>query len=285
MTVHGLSFDVENWYDGNLHNGPYLGPTDQRVRAETLHLLDVLQSLGVKATFFTLGKVARQYPELIRAIAAGGHEVACHGWDHSLVWRREPAALYQDLARARGVLQDLSGQAVAGFRAASWSINREALAWVPPLLMRVGFQYDSSVFPAWTPLYGIAGAPRSPWWHDLGDGQRLAELPPAVTAGVGGHFRLPFGGGVYWRALPQRLIRRLIARAAQPLVLYLHPWELNPAGVPQGVSLGLLERLVVSHGVARCEESLRFVLRTFAVAPLREAFVQWVLPGGEACDQ
>lgn len=270
MIQHALSFDVENWYDGNLQRDVYRGPQDRRVEAETEAVMTLLENTGVKATFFVLGRVAARFPGLVRALALAGHEVASHGYDHELVYRQTPERFLADIRSARFLLEDLIGKPVLGYRAPSWSVTAPTLAWAPAAIAEAGYQYDSSVFPMRTPFYGIHSAPTVPWVHTLPNGGYLPELPPAVHAM--GVLRVPFGGGIYWRLLPEPVLRYLLGRTTTSTVLYLHPWELNGTPLPVGQGLPLVPRLVLTVGVGRSCQLLRTMLAQFAFAPIHEVY-------------
>lgn len=274
MTRHALSVDVENWYDGNLHRQAYRGPRDGRVEAETEALLALLAESGVRATFFVLGRVAARFPALVRELHAQGHEVASHGYDHELVYQQTPERFLADLTSSKSLLEDLIGQPVLGYRAPSWSVTAATLAWAPTLIARAGYRYDSSVFPMRTPFYGIHTAPTQPWAHDLEGGKQLPEFPPAVARVAG--LRIPFGGGIYWRLMPEPLLRCLLNRTKLPAVLYLHPWELNPRRVPSGQGLPIVSRMVLTAGVGRSRNVLRRMLSQFTFAPIREVYADWL---------
>lgn len=271
MSVHALSFDLENWYDGTLHREDYRGPKDDRVVAETEWLLETLARHGTRATFFVLGRVALRHPGLVTAAAGAGHEIACHGLDHRLLCRLSPAEFQADLRRSRSLLQDLSRQPVLGFRAPTWSLDERSLSWAPEIIAGAGFRYDSSIFPMRTPFYGVAGAPRSPWRHRVGEAD-LPELPPAVARF--GPLLIPFGGGIYWRILPTWLISLLLTRSSGPCVFYLHPWELNPAPVPAGPEIRPLARWVLKTGVGRAGRSLERLLERHRFGPIAEVFAK-----------
>lgn len=268
MVNHILSFDVENWFDGNLHRRwtGRPGAVDDRLPREVGSLLDLLRGSGdVKATFFVLGSVAQAHPDVVRRIAAGGHEVGCHGMEHELVRETTPTRYLDGLRRARALLQDLSGQPVEGHRAPSWSIDRR-VPWAVEAVIEAGFTYDSSVFPARTPLYGEPSWPAVPFWLVVLDGRRLLELPPAVRRW--GPLTLPVGGGLYWRLLPPGMVRVLLQGANRPQVTYLHPWELNPqraAPLPPG--LPPVARLALHWGVRRARGRLQGLLAHFDFQP------------------
>lgn len=245
MVEHALSFDVENWYDGNLYRSLYTEYVDSRVLFETMRVLEMLSVKGVLATFFIVGRVAAAYPQLVREVAQAGHEVGCHSYDHELIYRMTPRSFLSDLVRSRGVLQDLSAQSVEGFRAPSWSMTAATLTWAPAALAAAGFTYTSSVFPMWTPLYGVPGAPRVPWNHSLPGGGSLPELPPAVKQV--GPVRIPYGGGAYWRVWPNWLTARMLKTNPEPVIFYLHPWELSDEPLPIAPGMPLSSRFTLTY--------------------------------------
>lgn len=277
MSIHALSFDIENWYDGTLHRDDYRGPMDERVVPETEWILQTLARSGTRATFFVLGRVALRQPGLVTAIANAGHEIASHGFDHRLIYHLRPAELLDELRRSRSLLQELSNQPVLGFRAPTWSLDQRSLSWAPEVIVRAGFRYDSSIFPMKTPFYGIAHTPRHPWRHRGG----LIELPPAV-AGFG-PLRIPFGGGIYWRLLPTGLISLLMNRSDGPAVFYLHPWELNPDPVPATQGIRPLARWVLRTGVGGAGRSLEKLLSGHRFAPIAEVFADQITEEVEMC--
>lgn len=286
---HVLSFDVEHWYDGNLGRqwAWRPGPGDGRLEREVSDLLELLGEHRVRATFFILGEVAVSHPDVVRAIAAAGHEVACHGFNHTLIRENSPSQYGDDVKRARAVLQDLSGQAVAGFRAPTFSLDQR-VPWAVAALLAAGFTYDSSVFPMRTPLYGEPDAPRQPFWLVGPGGERLLELPPAVARPAG--VPLPYGGGVYWRVLPLWLLHRLLDAGPGWQVTYLHPWELNerPLALPR--ALPAWPRLYLRAGVAGARRKLQSLLQAHEFVPFAErlasldlnALPTYALAGGAA---
>jgi polysaccharide deacetylase family protein (PEP-CTERM system associated) len=261
MVTHALSFDVEEWYDGNLHRGQ-VTDRENRLAAEWEWLLATLADFRVKATFFILGEAAARLPQLVRATADAGHEIASHSYTHELVYQRSLADFAADVRRARALLQDLSGQPVAGYRAPSWSIRRRDLPALQALA-DAGYSYSSSVFPVATGLYGEWGAPVQPYRHDHVD---LLEIPPAV-----GPLRVPYGGGIYWRVAPW-LTSGLLGLAREPKVFYFHPWELNPIPAPAGAEISPFARFVLTHGVKKAPRRFSGLLRSATFAPIRDVF-------------
>jgi polysaccharide deacetylase family protein (PEP-CTERM system associated) len=230
--VNAMSVDVEDYFQVSALAD--VAPRDSwdtfesRVAANTDRLLDLFAEAGVRATFFVLGWVADRHRALVRRIASAGHEIGSHGFDHRLVYDLGHEAFRDDVGRTRRLLEDVTGHAVAGYRAPSYSITRQSL-WALDVLLEEGHRYDASIFPVHHDRYGIPDAPRHP--HELErSGGRLVEVPPSTVRLLG--VNLPVAGGGYFRLLPYAWTRWGIARLndieRKPAVFYLHPWEIDP---------------------------------------------------------
>jgi polysaccharide deacetylase family protein (PEP-CTERM system associated) len=266
-----LTVDVEDWFHVNYRSAPGLDPAGlpRRVVEGVMHVLETLAAVGARATFFVLGCVAREHPGLVARIAAAGHEIGCHGMDHTLVYEDEPARFRTAIADARGLLADQAGQAVLGFRAPSWSITKDSL-WAFDAIAEVGFRYDSSVFPAANYMYGIAGAPRTPYRVVTRAGD-LLEVPPPIVAF--GPLQLGVGGGFYLRLLPLWVHRRALARYAHegaPFLAYVHPRELDPGAWRLRLPLSLKERFIRDFGLRRVPRRLARLVAGRRWQPLGE---------------
>jgi polysaccharide deacetylase family protein (PEP-CTERM system associated) len=230
-----------------------------RVRNSATRVLELLERNRCKATFFVLGWVAEREPSLIREIAQAGHELACHGYLHRPLYQLTPSEFREDLRRSRAIIEDLSGTTVVGYRAPTFSITRQSL-WALDILAEEGFEYDSSIFPIRHDLYGIRDACR--WIHrrPLKSGRSIWELPPS-TVRVG-RMNLPFGGGGYLRLLPMTFTRWAIEsthrREGQPVMVYFHPWELDPA--QPRLQANWKSRLRHYSGLAKTEVRLQKIL-------------------------
>ena len=189
----------------------------------------MLAAHDVRATFFVLGYVAEQHPELVREIAAAGHEIGSHSYWHRLIFQLTPDEFREDLRRSRDLLQDLTEKPVTSFRSPSFSITQQSL-WALEILVEEGFEIDSSIFPIHHDRYGIADSRCEPYPVEFPSG-RLWEFPMSVCQ-WGSRFRLPIAGGGYFRLFPfkvtAKLLRRVNRKFAQPFVFYTHPWELDP---------------------------------------------------------
>jgi polysaccharide deacetylase family protein (PEP-CTERM system associated) len=274
---NALTVDVEDYFHvsalaPNIHRDTWTS-RESRVVGNTHRLLDLFEQSSVRGTFFVLGWVAERYPQLVKDIAAGGHEIACHGFSHRLVYEQSPKEFYEETLRSKKVLEDIAGSAVLGYRAASYSIVRKSL-WALDVLVELGFAYDSSIFPVRHDRYGIPDAERAP--HRLSTpGDKVIVEWPLSTARLLG-LRLPVSGGGYFRLLPYWLTRwgltSINQRELRPFVFYLHPWEIDP-GQPR-ISASWLSRFRHYTNLEKCEERVRRLLGEFRFGTARDALTQ-----------
>ena len=189
-------------------------------------ILLLFEKHQTRATFFTLGWVAERFPQVVKDIVNAGHEVASHGWSHIRVPNASPSEFFEDVDRTRKLLQDVSGQPVNGYRAASYSVTKQTL-WVYENLARAGYQYSSSIFPIKHDLYGIPDAPRSPF---VISESHITEIPLTTVKFNGKN--LPCSGGGWFRLMPYCLFKSGLKRVNQkdglPGIFYFHPWEVDP---------------------------------------------------------
>jgi polysaccharide deacetylase family protein (PEP-CTERM system associated) len=231
--VNALTVDVEDYFQVSAFERTVSRDRwdsyGSRVVANTSRLLDLFAESGVRATFFVLGWVAERHADLVRRIAATGHEVASHGYAHRLVYEMTPEEFREDLRRARRVLEDAVGAPILGFRAPSYSITARS-SWALDILIEEGYEYDTSIFPIHHDRYGIPSAPRHPNTVARPAGTIL-EIP-ASTIRLG-TVNVPIAGGGYFRLMPywwtRWACRRVNRHERRPIVFYLHPWEVDPA--------------------------------------------------------
>src|SRR5262245_6238411 len=225
-----LSFDLEDYnqlVERNLGIEGWDSPgrAFERQMASVFALLD---ELGVKATFFTLGMTARHYPEIAQEIARRGDEIACHGQMHGLVYRQSPDEFRRDVETSIELIEGLTGRRPIGYRAPAFSINRDTV-WAFETLAELGFTYDSSQYGSRKIPQRLAPVPDAPYTLRLPSGGELMEFP--VTIFRLGGATVPMGGGSYWRILPAPVLRRglrsILKRATYP-ALYFHPYECDP---------------------------------------------------------
>ena len=228
---NALSVDVEDWFQvgafEKVIDRDAWDTLPRRVELNTDRVLALFDEAGVKATFFTLGWVAARHPALIRRIAAAGHEIASHGWDHQRVFNMDEKAFRADLDKAHKAIEDASGKSPTGYRAPSFSIDART-PWAHPVLAEAGYAYSSSVAPVRHDHYGWRDAPRFAWRPV--EGSRLIELP-VTTVDLAGR-RFAAGGGGFFRLLPYRFsswaIDRVNGKDERPAIFYFHPWEVDP---------------------------------------------------------
>jgi polysaccharide deacetylase family protein (PEP-CTERM system associated) len=229
--ANALTIDVEDYFQVQAYAGAIdradWDKIPRRVEANTDLILTALARHGTRATFFTLGWVAERHPALIRRITAAGHELASHGYGHQLVTDLTPQQFRDDLTRAKAILEEIGGVAVAGYRAPTFSIGpRNPWAW--DVLAETGHTYSSSVFPVRHDLYGAPSAPRGPYRPAS---CKLVEIPMTTVQLLGRN--LPCAGGGYFRLLPYAAyrfgVRHLHRRERRPAIFYSHPWEFDPA--------------------------------------------------------
>ncbi|WP_018075234.1 XrtA system polysaccharide deacetylase [Novosphingobium nitrogenifigens] len=242
--VNGLSVDVEDWFQvgafEHVIDRADWDRLDLRVERNCDVILRMFADAGVKGTFFTLGWVAQRCPSMMRRIAGEGHEIASHGWDHARVFTFDRDGFAHDLIRARDVLQDITGCAVIGYRAPSFSIDART-PWAHEVLAEQGYRYSSSVAPIHHDHYGWREAPRFAFRPVAG--ADLVEIP-VTTAELAGR-RMAAGGGGFFRLLPYAVSRWAIGqvnRAGHPALTYFHPWEIDP-GQPRVADAPLRSRL------------------------------------------
>jgi len=240
-----------------------------RVERNVETILSLFAESRARATFFTLGWIAERYPGLVKRIVAQGHELASHGYGHLRIHEQTPEEFTQDIARAKALLEDLSGTEVKGYRAPSFSIGPRTL-WAFERIARAGYRYSSSVYPVRHDLYGMPDAPRFAY-RPRAD---LLEIPVTTAAVL--NRNLPAGGGGYFRLLPYAVSRALLRRVnevdARPGIFYFHPWEIDPAQ-PRVPGTGIKARFRHYVNLRRTEPRLRRLLRDFRWRRMDEVFL------------
>ena len=272
---NALTVDVEDYFhvsafEQTIHPDSW-DSLESRVEANTRRVLDLFDANGLSATFFILGWVATRYPNLVRDIQTAGHEVACHGYGHRRILHQTPDTFRRDVARAKALLEDITGQPVTGYRAPSYSITPATL-WALDILIEEGFSYDSSIFPVVHDLYGMPGANPHPHRIQRPAGE-IREFPLTTLRlpGLTGTLAVPIAGGGYLRLFPGWFVRWALARVntceGQPAVLYFHPWEIDP-GQPR-VKAGWKSRFRHYHNLDKTQDRLQGLFSCMRFAPMR----------------
>ncbi len=266
---NALSIDVEDWFCvSNLKRAiDYRdwGIQELRVVKNTRRILDLLSAHKTKATFFVLGWIAERVPELIYEIDQMGHEIATHGYSHTMITEMTPESFDEDLKKALHVTQKCTGHAILGFRAPSFTITPKTM-WALDVLIENGIRYDSSVFPvSGHPDYGMFECPLQ--IHEIKPG--LIEVPLSVVELFGR--RIPCSGGGYFRFFPYTMTRSLMKtcnRRGRPVIFYLHPWEIDP-DQPR-VNLPLLKRFRHYNNLGKTFKRFDRLLGEFDFTSIRE---------------
>lgn len=274
--LNALTIDVEDYYQVSAFEATvrFEGwPTyASRIERNTHRVLDILDEYRAQATFFVLGWEAERRPGLVAEIARRGHEIASHGYRHRLVYSMTPAECRDDIVLSKLLLEDIAGTPVFGFRAASYSIVARS-TWCLDVLIDLGFQYDSSIFPIHHDRYGIPTAPRAPHVIERQLG-KIVEFPLSTVRYLGVNW--PVAGGAYLRVLPgwalRAGIRRINETEKQPAIVYLHPWELDPDQPRlQGSFASHLRHYTNLH---QTESKLRQLLEEFSFGTVRDVLAR-----------
>jgi len=227
--VNALTIDVEDYFQVSAF-AARIARDDWdrlpcRVERNVCTILELLAGAGTKATFFCLGWVAERYPGVVRRLADEGHEIASHGFAHQRATDQTPDEFLTDIARAKKLLEDVTGNPVQGYRAPSFSVG-ERNPWAFDCIARAGYRYSSSLYPIRHDHYGVPDAPR--FAHEVKPG--LLELPVATVRMLSANW--PAGGGGYFRLLPYGVSRWALRRInnvdRRPAMFYFHPWEVDP---------------------------------------------------------
>jgi polysaccharide deacetylase family protein (PEP-CTERM system associated) len=269
---HALSFDVEEhfqvaafWSVARRREWDQLA---SRVERNTRKIADLLSEHSTKATFFILGWVAERHPDLVKDLAQQGHEIASHGYGHELVHTQTPAQFREDVRRSKQILEDLVGRQVMGYRAPSFSITSRT-KWAIPVLIEEGYRYDSSMYNRFQSTQGSMARRVGTYRLETESGT-IWEVSPSTMDICG--LQLPVAGGGYFRLFPyaaSKMFLKNLERQGSQLVMYLHPWELDPEQPRMdGPALSKVRHYL---NLRKTEQRLRWLLKDFSFAPVNEA--------------
>jgi len=271
--TNALTVDVEDYFQvsafaDNVDRGDW-DACESRVEANTRKLLQLFDRFDYKATFFILGWVAERYPQIVEKIYEKGHEVACHGYSHQLIYNQSQKEFADETAKAKKILEDIIQEPVHGYRAASYSITQKSI-WALDILVDTGFTYDSSIFPVHHDRYGIPGAEDKPHQLTTPSGHKLIEFPISTKSYFG--YRLPVGGGGYFRIYPYAFSRMALKsinrKLRRPFIFYLHPWEVDP-DQPR-IESSWLSRFRHYNNLDKCEARLTKLLSDFRFSTVQQ---------------
>ena len=271
--TNALTIDVEDYFQVSAM-APYIrrdewDSRECRVERNVDRILGLLAQHRTQATFFTLGWVAERYPAMVRRIVEQGHELASHGYGHQRASDLSEAQLFDDVHRAKAILEDIGGQPVLGYRAPSFSIGTGNL-WALDTLLKAGYRYSSSIYPVKHDHYGMPDAPR--FAHEVRPG--LMEVPPTTLRLF--ERNLPSSGGGFFRLLPYAVSRWMLqqvnARDAQSAIFYFHPWEID-GGQPRVAGIDAKTRFRHYVNIDRNERKLDRLLGDFRWGRMDRVFL------------
>ena len=265
--INFLTFDIEEWFHANYKglDGLRFDSKGTNLERNVEQILQICTKYAVQATFFILGDVAKEKPYIVKKIYSAGHEVASHGSSHKEVSKMSPKEFEEDLHRSIGILEQITGEKVFGFRAPSWSVDKNSLKWFYEGLAKEGLRYSSSVFPAKHPLFGIMDFPKEPSYpNNFG----IMEIPQAIIDIFG--FKSGYAGGAFLRLFPNWFIKRNIKKANgkdQPVFLYLHPREIDPR--EKRLRLDPMDNFFHYYGVGSCKDKFEDLIKSYAESFMR----------------
>jgi polysaccharide deacetylase family protein (PEP-CTERM system associated) len=265
-----VTVDLEEWYHPEYVKNKTLLYKEERIQHSLKITLELLNRQNLKATFFVVGELAEKHPTQLKNIRENDHEIAFHGYYHEPLWNLNPCTLRAEIERFNSII----GEKCIGFRAPSFSLSNKT-KWALKILENSGYQYDSSLFPAKTPLYGVWNAPTTPYKPshenitEKDEHARLWEFPPLVCKFKA--IRVPVAGGFYMRFFSVDLIARTIKklnRKGFPAVIFFHNWELDPE-TPR-LKLGLYKNFITYHKLKETSKRLESLLSRFRFTSIRE---------------
>jgi len=270
--INALSIDLEYWYSAELVREHAPTQKEDQIVEATMPIVNLLDRYKTEATFFVLGKVAEQHPELVKMIFEKGHEIASHAYSHKMLHELGKDKFEEEISKSVEVLSAITGQRPIGFRAPSCSLDNST-SWALETIAKYGFKYDSSIFPVKTMLYGVSKAPLHPYKPSFQDiisedpGSKLIEFPITVVK-LG--MKIPMAGGFYLRALPLWFLKFAIRRVnkVRPAVIYVHPWE-TYVNTPR-LRLPLSSRFITYYGIGSSLGKLEALIKNFEFKPVKQ---------------
>lgn len=272
--INALSFDLEYWYNAESIKDYLPERREDLIIESTIPILDLLDRYDVRATFFVLGTVAEKYPELIETIYEKGHEIASHGYSHTILHDLGEEKFKEEIEKSVDLLGTIAEKPI-GFRAPRFSID-SSTKWSFKVLEQYGFKYDSSIFPIKIKAYGVPNAPLSPYTPSMDDITKsdqnggIVEFPLSVFR-IGAN--VPISGGFYLRVIPFSVLKLAIRsiNKKRPAIIYIHPWE-TYNGLPK-LKMPIIPRFINRYGVDSALNKLEGLLKNFEFKPVREVLV------------
>ena len=271
-----LGIDFEDWFHPELIQ-KYISKenNEPRVVEGINKIIELLRKNETKATFFVVGELLEFKPELLDIILENEHEIAFHTMKHTRIDLPNRREQFQDEIKQ---IDKLTGGTSKGFRAPSFSLNSNS-SWLIDVLEENNYEYDSSVVPVKTSMYGIPNAERKPYKisRNFLEGDsiegKIIEFPLLVTKFLGK--KIPAGGGFYLRTLPLRVIENAIKSYEKekiPGVFYIHSWELTPEFMPR-INLSKKDNFITYHNINKAYNKMEDLLKKYEFTSF-EIFLQ-----------
>lgn len=271
-----LTFDIEEWF--HILDNHYTRTEKQwsgyevRIQQNVAKILDLLDEVDLKATFFCLGWISKKHPDVIKEIQKRGHEIGCHSDDHQLVYEQEPATFKKDLTDSLSRIEDIIGSKVRLYRAPGFSITMNSL-WAYEILAECGIEVDCSIFPAKRGHGGIADFKHQEPHLIRVNGNSIKEFPINIMSIIGKN--LIFSGGGYFRLLPYWIIKQLMENSTY-VMTYFHPRDFDPEQ-PIISGLNLVRRFKCYYGLSSAYSKFERLLSDFEFVDLStaEGMINW----------
>lgn len=268
-----LCIDVEDWYHPEYVRNKVIDKIE-RINHSFDIALDLIKKYDANATFFIVGEIAQEHPEILNKINDNRSEVAFHGYYHKPLWELDSHTFAKEIKKYDSLVYSVIGEKSIGFRAPSYSLNNETL-WSLDILEKEGYIYDSSLFPVKTPLYGVSGSPLTPYNPSSKNIKEIDKLRnfiefPALVHNIFG-LRIPAAGGFYLRVLPLSHFDRAIKQINEkgfPAVISIHPWELD-IDTPR-LKLPLLKSLVTYYNISSTKMKVEYLLSNYEFISFRD---------------
>jgi polysaccharide deacetylase family protein (PEP-CTERM system associated) len=270
-----ISIDLEQWFDRPIYY-KYLEEKEidpNLIVSQINMILNIFKKYDKRTTFFVLGQVAENFPELIKEIYEGGHEIAYHGYSHLPLNSLGENGFKDEIIKGKKIIYNIIKEDPKGFRSPLFSLNKKSV-WALKILTENNFIYDSSIFPQYTPLYGSSTAPVSiyrpsfenPFLVDNSQ-DKIWEFPMLVREYY--KLRLPAAGGFYLRLFGSNFIIRAVQamnKKGYPAICYIHPWELARYPI---ISLPLHKKIFSYYGIP-CIREFEKIVKLIKVRPAIE---------------
>lgn len=268
-----MCIDLEHWWCSEFLTKYLPEEKEDQILQSVMPLIDLLDKHKTRATFFVLGTVAEQHPDMVKSIYDKGHEIASHAYSHKTLYELGKEKFEEEIEKSVSLLESITGEKPIGFRAPSFSIDNST-KWAFEVLVKHDFKYDASIFPFKTNLYGMSKAPLPPYkpsWDDVSKEDpngKIVEFPMTVLRlGI----NIPVAGGFYFRVLPLWFLKFAIRKInkTRPAIFYIHPWEAYPK-TPRLKNISWFSKFVTYWGINSALQKFEHLLREFKFAPAKE---------------